>query len=58
MRHCSKSAIWLAVSSVAKLYYEAVKSGKRTLESVPNRWREAVATLLEKDENDTKEVTE
>ena len=43
---------------MAKLYYEAVKSGKRTLESVPNRWREAVATLLDKDKNDTKEVTE
>lgn len=43
---------------MAKLYYEAVKSGKRTLESVPNRWREAVATLLDQDNNNTKEVTE
>lgn len=32
---------------MAKLYYEAVRDGKRTLESVPQRWRGAVAKLLE-----------
>lgn len=41
---------------MAKIYYEAVKSGKRTLESVPKRWRDAVAEMLEQDD-DTKEVT-
>lgn len=39
---------------MAKLYCELVKAGKRTLESVPVRWRGAVAKMLE--END--EVTE
>lgn len=34
---------------MAKIYYEAVKSGKRTLESVPKRWRGAVAAMLEAD---------
>ena len=34
---------------MAKIYYEAVKSGKRTLESVPKRWRDAVASMLEAD---------
>lgn len=32
---------------MAKLYYEAVKSGKRTLEGVPKRWRDAVRSMLE-----------
>ena len=32
---------------MAKLYYEAVRDGKRTLDSVPLRWREAVAKMLE-----------
>lgn len=32
---------------MSKLYYEAVKSGKRTLVSVPLRWRDAVAKMLE-----------
>ena len=32
---------------MAKLYYEAVKSGKRTLDSVPLRWRDAVVKMLE-----------
>ena len=32
---------------MAKIYYEAVKSGKRTLDSVPKRWRDAVAAMLE-----------
>ena len=32
---------------MAKLYYEAVKGGKRTLDSVPLRWRDAVAKMLE-----------
>lgn len=31
---------------MAKIYFEAVKEGKRTLESVPKRWRAAVAELL------------
>ncbi len=32
---------------MAKLYYEAVKAGKRTLESVPKRWRAEVEKMLE-----------
>jgi hypothetical protein len=40
---------------MAKIYYEAVKSGKRTLESVPKRWRDAVAEMLKQDDN-TEEV--
>ena len=32
---------------MAKLYYEAVKAGKRTIESVPKRWRAEVEKLLE-----------
>lgn len=34
---------------MAKIYYRAVKAGKRTLESVPERWREAVKALLDAD---------
>lgn len=34
---------------MAKIYYEAVKAGKRTLESVPKRWRERVRAMLEAD---------
>lgn len=34
---------------MAKIYYEAVKSGKRTIDSVPKRWRDAVAAMLEAD---------
>lgn len=34
---------------MAKLYYEAVKAGKRTLESVPKRWREKVKEMLDAD---------
>ena len=29
------------------IYYRAVKAGKRTLEDVPQRWREQVRELLE-----------
>lgn len=35
---------------MAKLYYEWVKAGKRTLESVPKRWRDEVAAMLAADE--------
>lgn len=34
---------------MAKIYYEAVKSGKRTIESVPKRWRDQVQALLDAD---------
>lgn len=43
---------------MAKLYCEAVKNGSRTLDSVPKRWRDAVASLLDQDKSDAKEVTE
>ena len=32
---------------MAKIYARAVRSGTRTLDSVPERWREAVRELLE-----------
>lgn len=32
---------------MAKIYFEAVKEGKRTLESVPKRWRAAVQKMIE-----------
>lgn len=35
---------------MAKLYYKLVKTGKRTLESVPERWRDEVAAMLAADE--------
>lgn len=35
---------------MAKIYYNAVKSGARTIESVPKRWRDQVQALLEADE--------
>lgn len=34
---------------MAKLYYNAVKAGRRTLESVPERWRRQVREMLEAD---------
>lgn len=37
---------------MAKIYYEAVKSGKRTIDSVPKRWRDAVAAMLEAGKKD------
>lgn len=37
---------------MAKIYYKAVKSGKRTIDSVPKRWRDAVAAMLEADKKD------
>ena len=40
---------------MAKIYYEAVKSGKRTLDSVPKRWRDAVAAMLEAEKNNDQE---
>lgn len=40
---------------MAKLYYEMVKAGKRTLDSVPKRWREAVEEMLEADDASARE---
>lgn len=40
---------------MAKIYYKAVKAGKRTLDSVPERWRDAVAAMLEADKKDDQE---
>jgi|GEM_PF-239672 len=37
---------------MAKIYYRAIKAGKRTLESVPERWRDEVKKLLDADEDD------
>lgn len=38
---------------MAKIYFEAVQYERRTLESVPKRWRAAVAELLEAAKKDT-----
>ena len=35
---------------MAKIYYRAVRAGTRTLDSVPERWREQVRKMLEEDE--------
>ncbi len=32
---------------MAKLYYDLIKKGLKTLEDVPMRWRDAVKKLLE-----------
>lgn len=37
---------------MAKIYYMAVKAGKRTLDSVPERWRDEVKKLLDADEKE------
>lgn len=34
---------------MAKIYFKAVKSGERTIESVPKRWRDQVQALLDAD---------
>lgn len=35
---------------MARIYYRAVKAGKRTLESVPEKWRAEVAAILRESE--------
>lgn len=37
---------------MAKIYYRAIKAGKRTLESVPERWRDEVKKMLDADKHD------
>lgn len=34
---------------MAKIYLEAVRAGRRTLESVPKKWRDQVAAMLAED---------
>ena len=34
---------------MAKIYYNAVKSGARTIDDVPKRWRDQVQALLDAD---------
>ena len=34
---------------MAMLYYRMIKAGKKTIEDVPDRWREAVQALLDAD---------
>lgn len=34
---------------MAKIYYRRIKTGKMTLEEVPERWREEVRKMLEED---------
>lgn len=35
---------------MAKIYYRQVKAGKRTIEEVPERWREQVQALIDEEE--------
>ncbi len=35
---------------MAKIYYRQIKAGKRTIEEVPERWREQVQALLDAEE--------
>lgn len=37
---------------MAKVYYDLIKAGYRTLEQVPLLWREQVRQMLELDENE------
>lgn len=36
---------------MAKIYYDLIKLGLRTIEDVPLRWRAEVQALLDADEN-------
>lgn len=35
---------------MAKIYYKKIKSGKMTIDEVPDHWRAAVQALLDADE--------
>lgn len=35
---------------MAKIYYKRIKAGIMTIESVPDRWKDAVQELLDEDE--------
>lgn len=35
---------------MAKIYYRRIKEGRMTIEEVPERWRDAVRTLLDADD--------
>jgi len=35
---------------MAKIYYRMIKSGKITIDDVPERWREAVRALFDGDD--------
>lgn len=35
---------------MAKIYYRQIKAGKRTIDEVPEIWRDAVKAMLEADE--------
>ena len=37
---------------MAKLYYNLIKAGKKTLDDVPLRWREEVKKMLEAENED------
>lgn len=40
---------------MAKIYYRQVRAGKRTLDEVPEYWREQVREMLEADKADKTE---
>lgn len=43
---------------MAKIYFNLIISGKRTLDDVPLKWRKEVEKMLEVDENeDNRDVT-
>lgn len=37
---------------MAKIYYLRIKAGKMTIDAVPERWRDAVQTLLDAETKD------
>lgn len=41
---------------MAKIYFEAVQAGKRTLDSVPKRWRDKVSEMLQEANSEAESV--
>lgn len=39
-------------SAIAKVWYRLVKSGKKTIDEVPERWRAEVQEMLDEDGSD------
>lgn len=37
---------------MAKVYYNLIKTGKKTIDDVPLKWREEVKKMLEVDKNE------
>lgn len=46
------------MSAIAKLYAEKVKNGEKTIEEVPERWREEVRKILDTKSSSSPEESE